>query len=226
MQQSPLWHPSVCSTTVTQGPFQLLQSWTILASHVKSVTLNVLSTTRWECNVEAVWYQLPEILEELWETVSHKNRMLMLSLHLKVSSRKWQIKMSWPKVSQRRTPWHFGSVFSLIQSQLQEICPKERFYLSKSYHCAQTSSYKTINSVSGQAGHLRWSYKMKGLLKKRLKRLNCSMRKKKITKKEPRAEKITKRRGDKIITERGKGKSDAALTQNAISSCQNCSDSA
>lgn len=42
--------------------------WTILKEHVKNFTLKALSTTRWECRVEAVKavrYQLPEIVKAL-----------------------------------------------------------------------------------------------------------------------------------------------------------------
>lgn len=45
-----------------------VQRWSILKEHVKNLTLKALSTTRWECRVEAVKavrYQLPEIVKAL-----------------------------------------------------------------------------------------------------------------------------------------------------------------
>lgn len=45
-----------------------VQRWTILKEHVKNFTVKALSTTRWECRVEAVKavrYQLPEIMKAL-----------------------------------------------------------------------------------------------------------------------------------------------------------------
>ncbi|XP_077091465.1 zinc finger MYM-type protein 1-like [Siphateles boraxobius] len=45
-----------------------VQRWAILQVNVKDFTIKALSTTRWECRVEAVkavWYQLPDILNAL-----------------------------------------------------------------------------------------------------------------------------------------------------------------
>lgn len=45
-----------------------VQRWTILKEHVKNFTVKALSTTRWECRLEAVkavCYQLPEIVKAL-----------------------------------------------------------------------------------------------------------------------------------------------------------------
>uniref|UniRef100_A0A3P8THJ7 TTF-type domain-containing protein n=1 Tax=Amphiprion percula TaxID=161767 RepID=A0A3P8THJ7_AMPPE len=52
--------------------------WTILTNHVKNFTLKALSTTRWECRVEAVKavrYQLPEILEALITLKDYMQRL-------------------------------------------------------------------------------------------------------------------------------------------------------
>ncbi|XP_063760509.1 zinc finger MYM-type protein 1-like [Eleginops maclovinus] len=76
------------SSTISLGYFGTLQRlytlfsgsvqrWTILQEHVKAFSVKALSTTRWECRVDAVKavrYQLPEIVDAL--TAVHKHATL------------------------------------------------------------------------------------------------------------------------------------------------------
>ena len=121
------------SSTISLGYFGTLQRlynlfsgsvqrWTILQEHVKDFSVKALSTTRWECRVDAVKavrYQLPEIVDAL--TAVHKHATLKKDPEcastadsLKDNMMKWSFMVStfvWYNVL-----YHINRVSKILQS--------------------------------------------------------------------------------------------------------------